>query len=459
MPSSFVLLLSFLVSVCALPPPGPKQFKPRLSFRIGAYTPEPFHPPSEDKVSPHYLTLSRSPGSLSHQYLRSLQKGNQVNGNYGFTQAVSDDYSTSFIASIEFANEMFQVIIDTGSSDTWLAETGYQCVDATTQALRPESYCDFGTLYNVSSTFKQIPNENFNIEYGDGEFLTGIFGTEQVTIAGITVKNQQVALANYAGWYGDGIASGILGLAFPALTSAYAGNDPSHDSQATEIPYNPIFTNMYTEGNVAPMFSLAINRGNIPGLMAFGGLPPVTFFPFFASVPFQVLTIQDAATSVNGKPQYGFYAININAIVYPGSKHTTFSTGTWPSPLRKPANASHIQAIVDSGTILNYFPTAISSAINAQFGPSTECDPTQGVCFVDCDATVPKVGVTISGRTFYINPQDLILDVGIGDNTCITGIYDGGQGPYILGDVFLKNVLAVFDVGASQMRFAAREFY
>jgi len=180
MPSSFVLLLSFLVSVCALPPPGPKRFKPRLSFRIGAYTPEPFHPPSEDKVSTHYLTLSRSPGSLSHQYLRSLQKGNQVNGNYGFTQAVSDDYSTSFIASIEFANEMFQVIIDTGSSDTWLAETGYQCVDATTQALRPESYCDFGTLYNVSSTFKQIPNENFNIEYGDGEFLTGIFGTEKV---------------------------------------------------------------------------------------------------------------------------------------------------------------------------------------------------------------------------------------------------------------------------------------
>ena len=74
-------------------------------------------------------------------------------------------------------------------------------------------------------------------------------------------------------------------------------------------------------------------------------------------------------------------------------------------------------------------------------------------------ATVPKVGVTISGKTFYINAADLILGVSFGDGRCITGIYDGGQGPYILGDVFLKNVLAIFDVGASQMRFFARENY
>ena len=57
---------------------------------------------------------------------------------------------------------------------------------------------------------------------------------------------------------------------------------------------------------------------------------------------------------------------------------------------------------------------------------------------------------------FYINAADLILD---SDGSCFTGIDDGGEGPYILGDVFLKNVVAVFDVGASEMRFAAREFY
>jgi dihydroxyacetone kinase DhaKLM complex PTS-EIIA-like component DhaM len=40
---------------------------------------------------------------------------------------------------------------------------------------------------------------------------------------------------------------------------------------------------------------------------------------------------------------------------------------------------------------------------------------------------------------------------------CITGIDDGGAlgtgELYILGDIFLKNVVAVYDVGAAEMRF------
>jgi hypothetical protein len=68
----------------------------------------------------------------------------------------------------------------------------------------------------VTDTFTQIPDENFNITYGDGEFLTGIIGTEEVTLAGITVK-QTVALVNLAAWEGDGTTSGLIGLAYPAL--------------------------------------------------------------------------------------------------------------------------------------------------------------------------------------------------------------------------------------------------
>lgn len=41
----------------------------------------------------------------------------------------------------------------------------------------------------------------------------------------------------------------------------------------------------------------------------------------------------------------------------------------------------------------------------------------------------------------------------------MTTVGDGGTGPYVLGDVFLKNVLAVFDVDDAVMQFAAREKY
>ena len=39
---------------------------------------------------------------------------------------------------------------------------------------------------------------------------------------------------------------------------------------------------------------------------------------------------------------------------------------------------------------------------------------------------------------------------------CAVAIASGGSGPYILGDVFLQNVVAVFDVGGAEMRFYAK---
>ena len=96
-------------------------------------------------------------------------------------------------------------------------ETGFDCVDIETSDPEPESYCGFGPTYTPSSTFTQIPDENFNITYGDGEFLTGIIGSETVTLANVTVENQTVAVGNYAAWEGDGETSGLIGLAYPAL--------------------------------------------------------------------------------------------------------------------------------------------------------------------------------------------------------------------------------------------------
>jgi hypothetical protein len=97
-----------------------------------------------------------------------------------------------------------------------LAETGFSCVDLETGASTNEAFCDFGPLYTVSKTFKQIPDENFNITYGDGEFLNGIMGTEKVTLADVEVT-QEVALINFAAWDGDGITSGLVGLAYGAM--------------------------------------------------------------------------------------------------------------------------------------------------------------------------------------------------------------------------------------------------
>lgn len=82
-----------------------------------------------------------------------------------------------------------------------------------------------------------------------------------------------------------------------------------------------------------------------------------------------------------------------------------------------------------------------------------------GGYFAPCDAVAPRVAVIIDGARFWINPTDLIYRelVDPASGMCMLGISTGGTGPYILGSVFLQNVLAVFDVGAAQMRFYSRK--
>jgi hypothetical protein len=82
-----------------------------------------------------------------------------------------------------------------------------------------------------------------------------------------------------------------------------------------------------------------------------------------------------------------------------------------------------------------------------------------GAYFVDCKAIPPPFAVIISGVHFWINPADLIYQelTDPSNGKCALSISTGGSGPYILGDVFLQNVVAVFDVGGAEMRFYSRE--
>jgi hypothetical protein len=122
-----------------------------------------------------------------------------------------------YATSITIGTQTFEVIVDTGSSDTWVVETGFECINFDTGKKTTESECDFGPYYTIDSTFVKTADENFDIEYGDGEYLSGIIGTETVTLAGIEVTDQTIALVTSAAWEGDGTTSGLTGLAYTAL--------------------------------------------------------------------------------------------------------------------------------------------------------------------------------------------------------------------------------------------------
>ena len=114
--------------------------------------------------------------------------------------------------------------------------------------------------------------------------------------------------------------------------------------------------------------------------------------------------------------------------------------------------------IVDSGTTLIYLPDSVAVIVNSLFGPPATFDAGTGLYVVNCGAVAPKFGVHIGGQLFYINPLDVVLETGL-VGICFSTVQKADRGLAVLGDVLLKNVLVVFDAGAGEMKFAAREEY
>lgn len=119
--SSVVLALTALVY--------PTLATRQLSVRT--YTPAAKQASSSNAVSPNVLSLKKSKkAAKSSGYLSTLKRSTLAVSNSSFGEEPVDNlFSEEYIASIEWAGTPFEVIIDTGSSDTWLVQSGFQCVD------------------------------------------------------------------------------------------------------------------------------------------------------------------------------------------------------------------------------------------------------------------------------------------------------------------------------------------
>ncbi|RDW94318.1 hypothetical protein BP5796_00081 [Coleophoma crateriformis] len=462
--------LALLALVCALLSSGDatRPAKPELLVARGIKA-KGFQARSEDTNASAYISMTRASKQWSTSHINAYRKrdfGSGIAPTYAIQQA------QSWFVNLTVAGKEYALLLDTGSSDTWIASEGFQCLDLHSATPIAEANCAFGPLYSPGKEFKPIANENFNITYGGGEFLTGTFGNTQVTLGGISVT-QQIASVTGAGWDGDGISSGMIGFAYPPITFGYNGTDPHNDVPASQIPYNPLFTTLYKSGKISPVFSLAISRPfansrscmngksyktqPADGYLALGGLPLVSTTGRWATSPIQYVAL--GAGYLNGSlpyPQYQFYTITPDSFLYKDSHKTKYKANQW-SPLPNPANSSQVQVMLDSGTTLNYIPTEMSYALAALYEPPAVWNDKLGAFSVDCNATPPDFAVKISGVDFSVDKRDMILDDNTGNGTCIAGNSDGmNYPPYILGDVFMKNALVVFDVGAGELRFRSR---
>ena len=293
------------------------------------------------------------------------------------TKLEAVESGAGYAVNVELNGDTFTLSFDTGSSDLWVASTGVQCVNANGKDVAA-SKCDFGPLFSGTFSGGAVANENFNVSYGDGEMVVGTLGYEDVTLAGITIDNQEIAAVDEAYFEAGGVLSGILGFAFSSLTSAYPGTNPADDNPLTNnIHYPDWLRNAILQDKIDPLFSLALERGanGGSGQLALGGLPTITFDHDFTSTPLEIIEITPHTIEAT---KYSYYTIKPSGLGLDGeSKSTTFN------------------AIVDSGTTLVYLPTELAEDINAAFDPPSIYIEDEGIFENYCDATPPDVAINM----------------------------------------------------------------
>ncbi|QIX01884.1 hypothetical protein AMS68_007401 [Peltaster fructicola] len=299
----------------------------------------PSSAPSELNVVDHVIELKRGEGrSLSSMYVQAIRTAayQEQTGNDGLAiragVAPLTVSGSIYSAPVTIGTNTFQLVVDTGSSDPWIVMSNYTCLDVATKTVEAQSYCGFGPTYDPSksSTFQRIPNTNFNVSYADGENLNGVMGYEMMSIGGITVTSQEFGAVSQAAWTGDGVSSGLVGLAYSTLTSAYAGTDPTQDVRGRQLKYSPLFNSIFSQGLASPIFSIAMSRDpNSAGLLAIGGIPNIQHSPSFVTVP-----IQPVGINTTNQLVYQYYSIIIDGFAFSPSQNAQFNVAGTNNPLK-----------------------------------------------------------------------------------------------------------------------------
>jgi hypothetical protein len=363
--------------------------------------------------------------------------------------AVHNVQDSMHTTKITLGNQTFTALLDTGSADTWVTGVNFNCTRGT-------DACNFGASYTPSSSFILDPRFKMDTLYGTGERLEGNIGQETVTFGNVTVHNQTIGVMYRGSWVEAVRTSGIIGMAFATNTRKYAAlADPYSESANPEdrrpIPYNPLFTTMHQQGLIKPYFSLALNRvDESPGVLALGGLPgdPIRYSNTWAKAKFQFLTFENGSAI---EPELGWSLYTIHTEGYSVDARNT---------------TKQLVAFLDSGSPLIYVPRDVARKVNTGWKPAAKQDRISSKWIVDCDAVPPNFGIIINGTNLMVDVENMAVKGGIRalpevkePGRCLSAVQEASVlslGLYVLGTPFLKSVVAVFDVGAAEMRFAQR---
>lgn len=210
----------------------------------------------------------------------------RVEQNENRSPVLVDLIGPSYTAQVTIGTKTVSLLIDTGSSDIWVVPDNFRCLDADSHEIE-QSACGFPDFVESSFSGGLVSDEYLSIIYGNGQFTHGPYGLESVSLGGITVPKQQIALPS-EGYIkvASKDFSGILGLGYPGTVAARKGEEPKPYVNNTDpmTIYDTWFINAVKQNLTAPLFSMALEMEG-GGLLGIGGVVDVPVRGDFASTP------------------------------------------------------------------------------------------------------------------------------------------------------------------------------
>ncbi|KAI0703856.1 family A1 protease [Cerioporus squamosus] len=339
----------------------------------------------------------------------SLIKQSAISNVPASNQAV--DYTTTI--SVGNPPQQFNLLIDTGSSNTWVGAQTLTNPFLGTGTTKPT-----GNLVSVT--------------YGSG-FVIGQQVVDDITLGpGLTIKNQSFGVALLSEGFDD--VDGIIGIGPADLTSGTL--IPNVDATVPTVTDNAFSQGLIDAHEIAISFEPTTSVGNQNGELTFGGVDPSKFTGPLNFVP---ITSTSPANEFVGIDQ---------TITYGSADGTTVLPAT--------------SGITDTGTTLTLLATDPHGG---------RPDENTGLLRLTPDqfASLQSLFFTIGDNTFEFTPNAQIWPRAL--NTLIGGTSDfvylivndlgslSGEGlDFIDGMTFLERFYYVFDIANSRVGFATTQF-
>jgi len=326
--------------------------------------------------------------------------------------------------SIGTPNQTLNLDFDTGSADLWVWSTELS-----------SSVQSQGTGHAIfdpkkSSTYKAVKGSTWKISYGDSSSASGDVGTDNVTLGGLTIKNQAVELAKQmSAQFVSGAGDGLLGLAFGTINTV------------TPKPVATPVENMISEKDIpasAELFTAKLGSWRDANEPDKGE----SFYTFgFIDQPTVTASGQEVSYTPVDSSQ-GFWMFSSESATVNGK--TVAQSGN--------------TAIADTGTTLALVSDDVCTAIYGAIPGSTYDEQQQGWTYPTSTTadSLPVVTFAVGDKQFAVQKEDLgFADAGNG--MVYGGIQSRGSMTFdILGDTFLKGIYAIFDQGNKRFGAVAR---